>query len=379
MNKIRYFVFTYLILFSFVFFSPFSIGNSVSNSSTSLNTDTSLKVLSNAELISFVNSNSILGDGSINNPFIIQNKIFSASGINYQIEIRNTDYYILIRNNIISNALQEGILLSNVSNIIVDNNQLTDNAGDAILVNLSRNIIIRNNLITGTLSVPTFIDFKGLTNFPFSIDIAYSRYIYVQNNTLKDNNDGIWFWGGDIHSLAENNTIENSYFEGIGVGGELKTHNITIRYNTITNVRYGIWLVADGGISYVFKNSITNSSEGILVQYAFNSKILNNTIKFNTKSGIDLTKNCADALVQYNLVQENEVGIIITQTGHKILYNDFINNNKAALATSNKDINVSYNYWSSFSSEDKDNDGIYDSPYKLEGPVTLYDNFPLIF
>lgn len=338
-----------------------------------------LKILNNNDLISYIINNSLPGDGSKGNPFVIENFNFNINNTNNQLEIRNTDLYIVIRNNTIMFGQEEGLLLSNVTNLKIQNNYFSNNIGDAILINSSTNIEVNNNFITNSLEAQTYFDVFGLLNYPFSIDIAYSKSVTISNNNLFNNWDGIWFWGGDTNCTAKDNKISNNHFEGLGAGGNYlhPTTNIVLSNNFVTNVRYGVWFAGIKGSTLVSNNIFANSTDGIRATGSLETVFSNNTLRNNTEYGIVLSIGSHNCTVEHNFVLYNRIGISIADSFHQIHFNNFINNSYNSLISENNMVNVSYNYWSDSNSTDYNHDGILDKPYKLQGSKELYDNFPL--
>ena len=374
-----------LVLFIFFVISSTVYANYQSNFSktvynkTSSPVDSSISIIDNNELLQYAINNSLQGNGQKSNPIIFENLNLISSNSNYQIEIQNTNLYVIIRNSTINFALKEGIFLQNVSNIILYGNSFKMNTGDAIYILSSSNIEIQNNTFTETKSAPTYSDPFGLQNYPFTIDVAYSDNVTIYNNNLHDNWDGIWFWGGDTNCKAINNTIYNHHFEGIGAGAYQSSHNITIANNSINNVRYGVWLVGDGGPTLVMNNNVINSSDGIIIQKTSFTTVKNNSFSFNLRTGISFLTDSQNISSSYNIIRNNSYGFYIVGSNLEIHYNDLINNTDSAFTISNDNINISYNFWSTYTNgSDNNNDGILDDPLKIDGIYDLYDNYPLV-
>ena len=367
----------FLLINSFLFFNK---SNALINNVNSENvSDQPLKLYNNTELIQYASTNSLHGDGSKINPFILENYNFNTNTLDYQIDIRNTNLYLIIRNNTISFGAKEGIFLTNSSNIVIQNNYFYKNTGDAIYCLNCSKILIENNFITETASAPIYSDQFGLQNYPFSIDIAYSTLITISHNSLKNNWDGIWFWGNDTDSIAVGNDIENHHYEGLGSGGGVlyATHNISFINNYVRSVRYGIWLAGDKGPSVIKGNTIENSTNGLYIRNSYNASIINNTLINNNQYGIGLSYGTHNCSILYNVVKNNSIGISFSDSWQEVHFNDFINNSFNGVTSTDTSINASYNFWSDALGKDDNNDGILDSPYEVQGGAHLYDYFPL--
>lgn len=211
-----------------------------------------------------LNNTATSGNGTINNPYIIDNQVINSSGEGIpSIMILNTDAYFEIRNFTILETDMSAltiIFLHNVSYGTIKDSIIEDPSRDliGIYLNDSQNNIIENNTIydvaTGINLAQDSQDNQILNN-----TVAYSHY---SNGILVSDSD---------ENLIENNTIKlcdydqtAGNFRGIYVD---KSHNTTLKGNVI-------------------KHSYGENSLAIQLSHSNYSKIIDNLIHNNTALGI---------------------------------------------------------------------------------------------
>ncbi len=182
------------------------------------------------------------GDGSIGNPYIIENISFNAGGGSTGIDIRNTDKYLTIRNCTFFNTAKG------------------NSAWDTGCIRLFKvNHITVNNCTVSSSR-------KGIA-------VWYSRNVCIHNNTVRDNERGIHISSCD-GCLVENNTVSHGLI-GIWLASSPKnniTHNFVsdcFKQPAENLVPYdvggfGISLCCDSDQNMVHNNTITSCA-----QYAF--------------------------------------------------------------------------------------------------------------
>ncbi len=168
------------------------------------------------------------------------------------------------------------------------------------------------------------------------------------------------------------------------------------------STRVGIWLknASNGEI----KNTtlLNNQHFGIQIDDATtgNALISQNVIKFNKTAGIRLS---ASKLVKIygNIIEGNRYGILVLASkinqilgndikdnlfgvylfqdsgGNLIYHNNFIENGARDEEINRWDNGREGNYWSDYRGQDKDEDGIGDTPHKIAGGWNK-DNYPLM-
>ena len=336
------------------------------------------------------------GDGSKNNPYIIENYVISSdNNFSASISIYNVSAYFIIQYCYLYSSQfgYYGIYLNSTSNGIITNNTIVHTI-EGIKLNSSTNIIIQNNALTD--------------NYLYGIHLQNSNTnrIYA-NNITNNNNFGIRISSSNENLLA-NNEITNNGVDGITIS---RSENNIILNNIVgQNLQYGISLDDSSNnnqiinctlyrngfsgiaISYnknniIIDNIITNNQYGLYLEYSSNNFITENVISNNTDSGIILISLSNNNTFFNNLISYNGYyGIELRQNSiFNIIYNNaFIYNNHDAVQAftdSNKNfwsINTTGNYWNNYNGLDFDNDGIGDTPYMIDGDVSASDSYPLM-
>jgi uncharacterized repeat protein (TIGR01451 family) len=206
---------------------------------------------------------------------------------------------------------------------------------------------------------------------------------YAKNCVISDNNLSSNGFSGIILLSSSNNIIKNniiSFNNGTG---------LMLRYSSAHNTIFN---------NTIHDNCLSNNPEtaGVQILWLSNNNILSgNRIIYHRQNGI-ATYSSDNNIMKSNLISGNRVGIFFgsTNIGLSIYLNDFINNTKHVNGTSssrywNSPIKLSYvfnntnytnylgNYWDVYTGQDKDGDGIGDTPYSL-GLSTEKDSYPLV-
>lgn len=154
----------------------------------------------------------------------------------------------------------------------------------------------------------------------------------------------------------------------VGISGHYDVYNITISSNKIAMNNFaGIHMVfhnsviSDNLISNNGKGDFIGLTAGILVGAGVN----NETISSN------------DNMIIRNTIEANYNGILITSysEGNIFHHNTFWNNTRQILLSSSN-ATVKENFWSDYTGEDKNGDGIGDTAYVITDDVE--DSFPLM-
>jgi hypothetical protein len=159
------------------------------------------------------------GNGTSGDPFVIEGWEIDASSAD-GIDIRNTDAYLIIRNNYIHSGgvLHDGIHLLNVSNCIIENCNTSGNF--CLYIGQSDNISIRGN---------------SITEFNYGIAVYISENISIENNDiLSALSSGVWGYE------SQNVTIVNNRISNTDCSIELtRSRDVCTYHNTFTNYRLG--------------------------------------------------------------------------------------------------------------------------------------------
>ena len=276
------------------------------------------------------------GNGSADNPYIITNWNIRVTIIDifkgkHGISIKNTTAYFVIKNCYIH------FLNGKIANYICEKIlRIYDRCG-IYLHNVS-NARIENCYV------------KGMAG---SIDLENNSY----NNIVINCKCWLNYCGIGINRFSNNNTVENCYTHNYGCGICLWDNT---SYNTIRNCK-----CKKTGINIY--NSSNNNVIGCKISYCLLYPAMNlfdnsnnNTIKmcsfYRNYNGLNSYKNSNDNLIYNNNFMKN------IKPAHDECVNLWDNGSSG-------------NYWSDYTGEDNNGDGIGDNPYNILGGYNQ-DNYP---
>jgi parallel beta-helix repeat protein len=133
--------------------------------------------------------------GTQSDPYILENLVIDANGIGSAIQIRDTNRYIIIRNNTLTGAGEvgaaAGLELYNSSNVIIQDNTIFNNGYYGIsLFNASSNQIVRNQIYKNNRD-GIYIDFNCNGNHIYNNSI-HNNTRYGINLRRNSNSNQIW-------------------------------------------------------------------------------------------------------------------------------------------------------------------------------------------
>ena len=296
------------------------------------------------------------GDGSWNNPYIIENVTVNAEETGNGILIENSRDFFIIRNSKIFNseisAAYAGVRFINTSNGVLANNNLSDNGFKGIYLsnNCDNNSIINNIIYSVT---------------------------------------GIHMIGIDVGSGSDNNLILNNDLGGNFISIYMgSSHNNTIMNNSIKDSWLGgIWIESSCTYNKIIKNLIIDTPAigapqyGIMLQHGIsNNLIKGNVISDNSNKGLQLNDGCNNNTITENIFRNNN-DVDLFNSQYNLLYKNAFLGTSSIHASDNWGTNdwnslTIGNYWDNFTAPDIDDDGIVDIPYTLiNGPVN--DSLPI--
>ena len=290
--------------------------------------------------------NASSGDGSILNPWIIENLTINGTGYGNCIHVGNTTDYFIVRNCMLHNAsgvvssiynINAAMMLYNVRNGTVQNNTITNSSFGIYLYNNSINNTITQNMAFNNSDSGIMID-----NGPIGNEL-------IDNSAYNNGVHGIYIYKSDVNTLTNN-----------------KMHH--------------------------------NGNSGIYINSANSNQVFNNTIHNNTVAGVHIYSLSMGNGIKNNKIADNGYGIRIytsmpTSTYNVIYHNNFINNTNHAYDNTNFtfwDWGYQWggNYWDDYSGIDLMNgpnqdipgsDGFGDAHYtNIDGGTGANDSYPLM-
>ncbi|MFX1327538.1 MAG: NosD domain-containing protein [Promethearchaeota archaeon] len=309
------------------------------------------------------------GNGTINNPYLLENITIDALGNVACIIIENSDDFFIIQrctlynslyNLLIDETYNDGIKLINVDNGLIKNNNFSSNGYGLYMGGGYYNTISHNNFNDNTYGIgmdncynSTVSDNQLIKNYFYGITLSDCDYNIISNNTATHSFYGIRAWwcrenkilfnnlsqhqitGLELsqcfNSLIINNLLNYNNEQGIFV--ELSNGNNISKNHCNNNLKYGICLNGSDfseGIAnkdnQISENIIHNNSWGIFLKYSSNNEISNNSIKKNQYSGI-YADNSDYLNISWNIINENHYGINISECIWCIIELNTINNN----------------------------------------------------
>ncbi|MBD3187836.1 hypothetical protein GF325_13455 [Candidatus Bathyarchaeota archaeon] len=329
------------------------------------------------------------GNGSRENPYIIENYEIDGQNLTSCIQISQSNAYFIIQNCTLfgigaNGSGSAGIRLTNVSNGIVHNNTfqtnevdnygihlmngshyniLTQNTasgfeyGIFIYNNCSWNIIANNTLYNnqrhgyyslGEPSQPEYnvgnqiIENNIYNNSENGIQITRAREFCITGNDIRDNLDGIETYRADFGEISYN-SLRNNTWSGI-LCSSYSDGNVIYSNNASNNNYRGICL-RGASDNLVSKNHAINNTEyGICLIFGGSDYSFNNTVYKNIVSGSNL-----------NAYEQDQI---------------YPTDNRWNLSNAG-------NYWGDYGGADGDGDGVGDTPYNITEIDHVADYMPL--
>ncbi len=282
-------------------------------------------------------------------------------------------------------------------------NQVIVGAGQVVLIDCA-NIAVRN--IPQTIGLRMTITLLGTSNTQITdcvgnIALKNSHNNIIFGNEIRTDSPIASFQDSAIElTLSHNNTIANNSItatKGFGISVVASVHN-KIRGNDISSTGYAAVKIESvqytaspsqhviPEYNYVYENSITCTESGISLRAARNTVVFKNSI-YNCKDAIMLSGSHENQFLGNNITGSSRYGIHLGVANDNTFYhNNFLDN--AIQAYENHNVywwyiqNDTYysegntydngkegNYWDTYYGSDTNGDGIGETPF------TVYENF----
>ena len=288
------------------------------------------------------------GNTITDNQYGISFSMFSNSNYILDNTIANNTYGIYITHSP-NNTFRNNQLINNIHNLWIS-------CETSVQMTYFINDIDTSNTINGKpiiywvseqdKTVPSDAGYVGLVG---------CTNIIVQNQTHASNSQGILLVATSNSLITKNHVTNNDYGIALFAPYEQCIGNIITGNNITANIKDGIHSCHSDG-TIITGNSITGNKEnGINFFESPNVHIVGNAITANIGYGVKLwfhSNNCS------------------------IYHNNFVNNEKSALADSQPtfwDNGTAGNYWGDYTGVDNDGDGIGDTSYSIgDGNTDIY-------
>lgn len=200
-KKVKSFLVSLLLTFITLFLLSMNVGIKINyGNTTNLSASQVLEPMlpiyldGNNEVNNFPNKS---GNGSSDNPYIIENLNIDANSSGSCIYLKNISLFLIIRNSCFTNGGtgwdDGGIRIENCSNIIISSCSIRDN-NFGIHIYGSKNITIMHNIVVNN-------SFEGIA-------LRYSNFNIIRNNSITNNRVGVFLNCDD--NKIENNSIKIS-------------------------------------------------------------------------------------------------------------------------------------------------------------------------
>jgi len=251
--------------------------------------------------------------------------------------------------------LDSGIYINSSGNNII-HNTITDNKNGIYLYYSSGNVISDNNAFSnGWYGIYLYYSNNNMiswnnasSNYNDGINLYCSNNNTIGNNKAYSNNNGIYLYYSSNNMIADNNVSNND--SGIWIR-QLSNNNM------IADNDSGIWIRQLSNNNMIADNDLSNNEYGIYLYYSSNNIIVNNNAYSNNNHGIYLYYSSNNNTIYHNNIIGN-----IDQ-----VWSDSVNV---------WDYDGEGNYWSDYTGQDLDGDGIGDNPYVVD--VNNRDSHPLM-
>jgi len=235
--------------------------------------------------------NNFTGDGSLNDPYVIENYEISAA-IEHGVLIKNTNLHFIIRDVTVNDSILNkhcGFYLENVTHGRLEDNTAYNNQYGFYLKNSFNNTLITNTAIGNT---------NGLM-----LDCSYLNILTA--NIIIDNRHGFSLESSYNNIISGNEVINNTY-----LGFYLRSsYNNILTENLATGNLNGFTLSYSDLNNFTNNTANNNDQHGFRLSFSHYNNLIENTASYNQKYGIYLEESTFNVITG-NILKDNGIGAI---------------------------------------------------------------------
>jgi parallel beta-helix repeat protein len=299
-----------------------------------------IRINNDSDLITLKASGNCTGNGTVSEPYIIEDYAVNASGEGNAIFVGNVTAYLIIRNCSLYGASSDGSLffdgcsvtLYNCQNVSLINNTCSDSVSGVHLLS-SVNNTLTNNTCIGNSDCGIFLNGSDQNdlmknycsdNIMDGIRLDYSDGNELTANICEGNSlyDGIYMNRSDFNTITENictgNGHTNIYLD--------RSNNNSVENNICSDsiTYFGIGVAASSNNTLADNICLGNGYYGIFLDMADNNTVLRNTCGDSGYSGIR-TNDSVNNTISENDCSDNNDGIYLYRSSYNVISENICN------------------------------------------------------
>jgi parallel beta-helix repeat protein len=315
------------------------------------------------------------GNGTIGNPYILENKTFDGGSTNGY-SLINFDRYFIIRNCTFINSGtaddNAGLRLVGVENGLIYNNTF-ESCWNGILfsqqIGTCQNNLVMNNTFRNNINgirVAYLAQQINITENRFYNNVDGIEFFSRGSNSVlynyfESNNAGIHLLGSDSNKIIGNQVryttnfgiyLENSdtneirgnivKYSDVGVLLDYSKSN-EISLNIIASNTEAITFQTISEYNTIYNNTISNNDKGIHIFGDDSNYIIGNEVRYNNNFGINLENSDSNEVIG-NVVKNSAVGVLLDMGRYNNIYLNSIYSNTVGITfQTHSDDNAIYN------------------------------------